>query len=131
MARREKARVTGAELAVLAALWEKPGLSIRGISDRLYPGGGASEYATVQKLLERLEAKGCIRRDRSGFAHSFTARVERQDLIGREIEEVAEKLCGGSFTPILVHLIGKRKLSVKERDALRRMLEGEAGRAGD
>jgi predicted transcriptional regulator len=122
---REGPRVTGAELGVLDILWDRPGLSIREIADRLYPGGGTSEYATVQKLLERLEAKGCVARDRTGFAHTFRPRVERGDILGRELEDVAAKLCEGSFTPILVHLVEARKLNARDRAMLRKLLADE------
>src|SRR5438874_2574797 len=42
--------VTEAELAVLAALWDAPECTIRRIVDQLYPGGGASQYATVHAV---------------------------------------------------------------------------------
>src|SRR5206468_5487882 len=50
--------VPDAELAVLRELWDKGPESIRQLTDALYPGGSDAHYATVQKLLERLEAKG-------------------------------------------------------------------------
>lgn len=116
-------RVTDAELAVLDALWRRGQLSIRQIAAEVYPGGKASEYATVQKLLERLEAKGCVARDRSAFAHLFEARIERADVIGLELAEVADKLCEGSLTPLLTHLVAKRRLTREEREMLRRLLD--------
>jgi len=115
--------VTDAELAVLEALWKEGDLSIRQIADRIYPGGGTSEYATVQKLLERLEAKGCVARDRRSFAHTFRAQIERADVIDQQLGEVAEKLCEGSLTPLLLHLVEKQKLSREDREMLRRLLE--------
>ena len=115
-------RVTGAELAILDALWKRGRLSIRQIAAEIYPGGKASEYATVQKLLERLEAKECVARDRSGFAHLFEARIQRADLIDQELAEVAEKLCDGSLTPLLTHLVAKHRLTREEREMLRRLL---------
>jgi len=118
-------RVTGAELSVLDALWRQGRLSIRQIADEIYPGGKASEYATVQKLLERLEAKECVARDRSSFAHLFEARIQRADLIDQELAEVAEKLCDGSLTPLLTHLVAKRKLTREEREMLRRLLNDD------
>ena len=54
--------VTDAELAVLQVLWEEGPLPIRSLADVLYPGGKTAQYATVQKLLERLEGKGCVAR---------------------------------------------------------------------
>jgi predicted transcriptional regulator len=116
-------KVTAAELAVLDALWKRGKLSIREITDELYPRGKASEYATVQKLLERLEAKGCVARDRSGFAHAFEARIERAQVIDSELADVAAKLCEGSLTPLLTHLVARQKLGREEREMLRRLLE--------
>ena len=86
-------------------------------------GGGHAHYATVQKLLDRLEAKGCVRRDRVGRAHRFAAAVGREDLIGERLEELAEKLCGGSLTPLLAHLVQPARLSREERQELRRLLD--------
>ena len=121
--KRPAPKVTDAELAILDVLWRRGEATIRQIAGELYPGGAASEYATVQKLLERLEAKGCVLRDRSSFAHLFRAQVERGDLIDQRLAEVAEKLCEGSLTPLLLHLAGSRRLSKKEREALRKLLE--------
>ena len=40
--------VTPAELEILRLLWELGPLTIRQLTDRLHPGGGASRYATVE-----------------------------------------------------------------------------------
>src|SRR4051812_18195234 len=103
--------VTDAELAVLNALWDKSPATIRQLTEELYPGGSTAQYATVQKLLERLEGKDFVRRERSGTAHCFVPAVAREDLIGRRLRDVAEKLCGGSLTPLLTHLVRARSLS--------------------
>ncbi len=114
--------VTDAELAVLRALWERPGATIRELADALYPDGGASGYATVQKLLDRLESKRCVRRARGAQAHRFTAAVDRDDLIGRRLQAVAESLCDGSLAPLLSHLV-TQPLTEPERETLRRLIE--------
>ena len=63
--------VTFAELAVMEVLWEYGACTVRQIVDVLYPGGGASKFATVQKLLERLENDNrYVKRDRSGGVQS-------------------------------------------------------------
>src|SRR5687767_4808939 len=121
---RPSAEVTDAELAVLQALWDLAGPgTIRQLTDRLYPEGSASCYATVQKLLERLEGKGFVKRDRSGSVHAFEACVCRDELIGRRLRTVAEKLCGGSLTPLLTHLVRAEKLSAAERAELRGLID--------
>lgn len=115
--------VTDAELAVLQILWDGGPATIRQLTDALYPGGGTAQYATVQKLLERLESKGCVRRERKAAAHTFSAAIARQELIGRRLQDVAEKLCGGSLTPLLTHLVRTRRLSARERQELRNLIE--------
>ena len=115
--------VTEKELAILQVLWDQGSATIRRLTDVLYPGGGASHYATVQKLLDRLEDKHFVRRDRGGPAHTFTAAVGRDELIGRRLEDVASKLCGGSLTPLLTHLVRARKLTARERQELRDLID--------
>ena len=116
--------VTDAELAVLQALWDGGPATIRRLTDVLYPGGGPAQYGTVQKLLDRLEAKGCVRRDRTPAAHTFAPAIGRDELIGRRLQDVAAKLCGGSLTPLLTHLVRTRRLSARERQELRDLIDG-------
>ena len=115
--------VTETELAVLQILWDSGPATIRQLTDVLYPSGGTAQYATVQKLLERLESKDCVRRERTPPAHVFTAAIAREDLIGRRLRDMAEKLCGGSLTPLLTHLVRTRALTSRERQELRDLID--------
>jgi predicted transcriptional regulator len=115
--------VTDAELAVLQALWDQGPATIRQLTDALYPGGTEAHYATVQKLLERLEAKNHVRRDRSSHAHRFSARTDREDLVGQQLRAVAEKLTGGLMAPLLTLLVRAEALTPKERQQLRQLID--------
>src|SRR5436309_2990567 len=97
--------VTDAELALMRRLWDGGPATIRQLADEQYPGGGASQYATVQKLLERLEGKSYVDRDRRSNVHVFSPAVARDALIGRRLQSIAEKLCDGSLAPLLTHLV--------------------------
>lgn len=118
MARRRQ-DITEAELAVLQVLWDRGPSSVRQLSEAIYGKSEASHYATVQKLLERLETKGCVRRDRGADVQVFSPAIDRDELIGRRLEAVAEQLCGGSWTPLLTHLVRARRLTPQERQELR------------
>jgi predicted transcriptional regulator len=115
--------VTDAELAVLQVLWEDGPATIRQLTEVLYPGGGPAQYGTVQKLLDRLEMKDCVHRQRRTAAHTFSAAIGRDELIGRRLQVVAEKLCGGSLTPLLTHLVRTQRLSTRQRQELRALIE--------
>jgi predicted transcriptional regulator len=115
--------VTDAELAVLEVLWEQGTVTVRQIAEAVYPQCTSSEHATVQKLLDRLKAKGCVESDRSVWPHHYSAAVQREHLIGRRLESMAERLCGGSLQPLLTHLVRNTKLSSQERKSLRALLD--------
>ena len=120
---REAQDITEGELAVLQVLWDRPAASIRQITERLYPRHTASHYGTVQKQLERLEGKGFVRRDRSLFVHLFSAAVDRDALVGRRLDAVMDKLCGGSLEPILTHLLRAPRLTDEQRRRLREIID--------
>jgi predicted transcriptional regulator len=115
--------VTDAELAVLQVLWDQGTATIRQIADALYPAGNDVHYATVQKLLERLEGKEHVVRNRSGHAHRFSAQTDRDTLVGHRLRAMAEKLCGGMLGPLLTHLVRAEALTSKERQELRAMID--------
>src|SRR5262245_24590622 len=96
--------VTDAELSVLQQLWDQGLLSVRQLTDVLDPKGGPSKYATVHKLLERLEAKGFVTRQRSGGVFQFQAAVPRDEVIGQQLEVLVERMCGGSLQALLTNL---------------------------
>lgn len=115
--------VTPRELELLQILWDEGPATIRGLTDHLYPGGGSGAYASVQKLLERLEEKHMVERRRTEPAHTFAATVVREQLIGRRLQDVAESLCGGSLTPLLTHLVKQGQLSDEDRRELRQLID--------
>lgn len=85
--------------------------------------GGPSSFATVQKLLERLSAKGFVARERSGGVHVYRALVGRDELAGRWLEAMAQKLGEESLTPLLTHLVSSQRLSKPELQELRALLD--------
>ncbi len=112
-----------AELAVLRCLWEHGVASARQLTDWLYPEGTAAQVATVQKLLSRLEEKGCVRRDRDNWPHLFRAGVGRDEVIVDQLQQTAERLCDGALHPLLTHLVRAGELSAEERKSLRALLD--------
>jgi BlaI family transcriptional regulator, penicillinase repressor len=115
--------VTDAELEVLRVLWDEGAATIRSLTDGVYPGGSASEYATVQKLLERLEAKGYVARRAQGRQNVFRATVARDELVARRLRETADALCDGSLSPLLTQLVSGGGLSKEELRELRQLVD--------
>jgi predicted transcriptional regulator len=118
--------VTDTELAVLQVLWERGPSSRRQITDLLYPDGGPAHVTTVQKLLERLEKKGHVRRGSGDGPITFTAITGREELISRWLLDVADKLCGGSLTPLLMNLVRANPLTPRELQELQELLHEQS-----
>jgi predicted transcriptional regulator len=123
MTKRSLPPVTSAELAVLEELWRRGEATIRELRDALYPQGGSSKFATVQKLLSRLSDKRCVGRRKTEASWVFKPLVARKDVIGGELRRVAARLGGRSMTPLLTYLVEAGDLTAKERAHLRRLLE--------
>ncbi|MHB1424106.1 MAG: BlaI/MecI/CopY family transcriptional regulator [Gemmataceae bacterium] len=115
--------VTDMELAVLQVLWERGPSSRRHITNVLYPRGGPAHFTTVQKLLERLEKKGHVVRGSGDGPITFTATLDREQLISRRLFDVADKLCGGSLTPLLMNLVRAKQLTPSELQELHDLLD--------
>lgn len=120
--------VTGAELNVLEELWRSREATIRDLRDAMYPQGGGSKFATVQKLLSRLVAKGLVGRRKAEANWIFRPLVARDDMIGGELRRVAERLGSNSMTPLLTYLVETGELTSKERAHLRRLLDEQPAR---
>jgi len=114
--------LTEAELEVLKALWRLGPASIRDLTDQIYPSGSPSYYSTVQKLLERLEAKGCVLRKRRERANVYSASVDRTAVIDHRLRDTARALCDGSLAPLLTHLVGSADLTPRELEDLRQIV---------
>jgi predicted transcriptional regulator len=120
---RKPVDVTDAELAILQILWGRGEATVRDLAHLLYPAQTASDLATVQKLLKRLEEKECVARDRQHWPHTFRPAIERTDLIERRLQDTADDLCEGALTPLLTHLVKVSPLSARERQELRKLLD--------
>ena len=119
--------LANAELAVMNLLWENDRLTARQIQEQLYPDATKPQHGTVQKLLQRLEDKGYVKRDRSLSIQQFSAAISRQTYAGRQLELLATKLTAGSLAPMITHLVEHQKVSRDEIDRIRAILDEHEG----
>ena len=115
--------LANAELAVMDLLWNESGLTARKIRETLYPDAPKAQHGTVQRLLQRLEDKGFVTRDRSLPVHRFSAVFSREAYGSGQLESLTRKLTGGSIAPLITHLIEQEKITPEEIQRLRRILE--------
>ena len=115
--------LANAELAIMNLLWREDRLTARQIREQLYPDAAKSQHGTVQRLLQRLEDKGYVERDRDLPVHFFSAVISRQAYACSQLESLAARLTGGSLAPLITHLVEAKRLSREHIDRLRAILD--------
>lgn len=114
--------ISDAELAVLDALWKSPGAPNE-LQERLARSGADWAYTTVQTLLHRLLEKGFVRRRRDGVAQIYSAAIDRDELLARHVSDLAERLCDGAMSPLLLSLVKTRRFSKGDLARFRALLD--------
>jgi predicted transcriptional regulator len=115
--------ITDTELSLLNELWQRPSATVPELTEALYGNNQPTLLATVRKLLDRLEAKGCVSRDRARWPHHYFATVKREELASNRLQATADELFDGDLAPLLTHLVRSQKLSAKDRENLRKLFD--------
>ena len=130
--------VSASELEVLKVLWEHGPGTVRDIDKVLRRRRLRWAYTTVLTLLQRLEAKGYVASDKSGFAHVFRSAASRDKLLRQHLDVLADQLCDGAATPLVLALVRGHRFSAEEIEQFRRLLDqaespkrGRRGPGGD
>ena len=111
--------VPESELAVLQVLWQRGEATRRRLVECLYPRGEPADFTTVQKLLERLEKRGLVRRGGTDRQRTYRATRSRDELLSLRLEDLADRLGGGSLMPLVLNLVKTRPLTPEELAELR------------
>jgi BlaI family transcriptional regulator, penicillinase repressor len=118
-----KPALSEAELRVLKALWDHGPGTVRQLSTLLNGRGRRWAYTTVLTLLQRLQVKGYVTSDTESAAHVFHPAATRDDVIRVRLKDVADQLCGGAPTPLVLALVEGHKFSEAEIAQFRQVLD--------
>jgi BlaI family transcriptional regulator, penicillinase repressor len=116
-------QITDAELSILQFLWQQGEATTREITVALYAEVTDPKMSSVQKLIERLEGKGCVRRNRSQRAHRFRPLVSREQFLRSRLQALADRVCDGTLLPLVTTLVRSKGLSRKQREELRKLID--------
>ena len=124
--------VSDAELEVLKVLWDNGPGTVREIEARLKKRKRDWAYNTILTLLTRLRDKGHVVSDPSETAHVFEAVMTRDRLLRAGINDLAERVCDGTTSPLVRAFVEGRKFSSRDLAELRQLLDDleQKGRKG-
>jgi predicted transcriptional regulator len=120
---RASKEITETEFAILEVLWNRGAAAVRQIVEELYEEHTQSLHASVRSLLDRLAAKGYVTSERLGSIHLFSAVISREKYVDQQLRQLADTHFDGSMVPMLLSMVEHVRLSRKDRDEIRRIIE--------
>ena len=87
-------------------------------------------YSTVKTMLDRLVEKGYVKTRRVGNVYEYFPKIARPTAVNRLLDDISERLLGGSVAPFLQRLIEQERLTPEEAHELRAMLENYVEKKG-
>lgn len=121
-ANRDFQGVSDAERSLLEGLWELGPLTPQALQAALAGRGTERAYTTVQTLLHRLLRKGFVARRAEGASQVYSVALTREEFLARHVTDLADRLCEGALSPLVVSLVKTRRLSPKDLARLREIV---------
>ena len=122
MAKREPAKPTEAELAILRVLWERGPSTVREVAEVL-EGERSAGYTTILKLLQIMTQKGLVRRNVSGRSHVYQASAPAETTQRQLVQDLLDRAFGGSAQQLVLQALSARRASPAELAEIRRLLD--------
>jgi BlaI family transcriptional regulator, penicillinase repressor len=114
---------TKAELDILQILWAHGPATVRFVNDTLNEQKKAVQYTSTLKQMQIMVEKGFLFRDESHMKHVYAAALEEQPTKELLLDRFVDTLYKGSASELMLQLLGNKKTSKAELDAVRKLLE--------
>ena len=123
MARPRAKELTERELEVMQVFWDHGEMTAAEARDRLAEDRLDLAYTTVATLVRILKEKGFLEQTNSQRPFAYRPLQSSEEVSGRLLSDLLEKVFRGSREQLLVQLLRRKKLTKQERDRLRQIIE--------
>ena len=110
------------ELDIMQVLWQSGSATVADVHQSLQNKRDDIAYTTVQTMLNRLEAKGLVRRDDSDRAHRYLPVLKETAVVNRAIQKLAERFFSGSVEALATRLVEK-DLSLEQLEHIQKLID--------
>jgi predicted transcriptional regulator len=114
--------LTPHELNIMKLVWEREEATVRDVYEALRARRRIA-YTSVLTMMNVLERKGHLRKRAEGRSFVYQAARPRGQVVRAMVREFVQRVFNGAAEPLLVHLLEDRRLTPKERQELRRLIE--------
>lgn len=120
--KRSNLQPTDSELEILQILWQNGAMTVRAVNDLLNEQREVG-YTTTLKMMQIMLEKGLATRDTSQRTHIYSAAVEEQKTQQSLLKKFVNTTFRGSAMQLMLSALGDSKMSQRELDELRKMIE--------
>jgi BlaI family penicillinase repressor len=113
---------TKSELEILQVLWQHGPSTVRFVNDQLNELKRAVQYTSTLKLMQIMVEKEMLVRDESSMKHVYSPALEEQKTKGFLLDRFVESMYNGSASSLMMQLLGNKKTSPKELQAIKDLL---------
>ncbi|AXY75626.1 BlaI/MecI/CopY family transcriptional regulator [Paraflavitalea soli] len=118
----KQAEPTKSELEILQVLWQHGPSTVRFVNDQLNEQKRVVQYTSTLKLMQIMVEKEMLNRDESSMKHVYSPALEEQKTKGFLLDRFVESMYNGSASSLLMQLLGNKKTSAKELQAIKDLL---------
>lgn len=123
-------RISETEWEVMRIVWAHHPLPAADIVAALQAQDKSWHPKTARTLLARLVRKGALDYQHQGRAYVYEPKVTERECIAAASDSFLDRVFGGALQPMLLHFVKERRLSRKDLDELRRMVDATGPKGG-
>ena len=110
------------ELDIMQVLWKLDGATIGEVHRALLEQGEEVAYTTIQTMLNRLEAKGVIKRRLEETTYHYYPDLKKSEVIKRAVKRLTGRFFKDSAEALIVHLV-KENLKDEQLDKIQTLID--------
>lgn len=114
---------TKSELEILQVLWQHGPSTVRFVNDQLNQQKREVNYTSTLKLMQIMTEKGLVVRDESNMKHIYHPAQPEEKIKGQLLNRFVDAIYNGSASSLMMQLLGNKKTSKKELDAIRELIK--------
>ena len=123
MGRPPAKELTERELEVMHVFWKRGEMTAAEARDELAEGGLDRAYTTIATLVRILSEKGFLEQTNSERPFRYRPVRSYDDVARNLLRDLLDRVFRGSREQLLVHLVGQKRLTSKERAVLEEVLK--------
>jgi len=119
---KKKYELTGAEWAIIQAVWENEPCAAPAVQEKL-EAQKQWTYSTVKTLMDRMVARGLLKTERIRNIILYRSVITKLQAQKSEVMRTVKRAFGGALTPMMQFLLDSNTLSKKQLDELEALIK--------